>query len=141
MSSQVLWQPELNYGRIPAPYDGPINNDWIYRDPDTTLPIRLLSYQKVSGIPIPPRERHWSLAWVVDHGANNRVLDVRVENGYKHYTFWGAITSSIDPLTKDPVNCTIVEVGQLTLPQRVQLEELALQVQVWQPNGEWNCQD
>lgn len=141
MSSQIVWRPAVNYGRPSSPTNpGPINNDWIHRDPDITLSVRLLSYRQLMKKWIPPPSRHWSLAWIVDDGSNHRTLHVTVEFGKTNYTFWGAITSSIGPLTEDNECCTIIEVGKLTLAQRGHLEQLALRIQVWEPNGAWNCQ-
>ncbi|KAJ7136868.1 hypothetical protein C8R44DRAFT_608325 [Mycena epipterygia] len=124
-----------NMGR-PDGRIGPVGIEHLYRDPDSPLTVELLinrSYPELRG-------QHWALSWTVGYLSPThkvqRVLHIVREIGCDHYTNWGPLTRSFDPL-----DLVSVPVAQLTLEQRRALERIAAETRVCVPNGEWNCQD
>ncbi|KAJ6618171.1 hypothetical protein B0H10DRAFT_1795970, partial [Mycena sp. CBHHK59/15] len=115
---------------------GPVDVKHLFRDPDSPLIMELLINRQHKDL----RGQHWALSWTVGdlppkHKVQ-RILHVVTEVGYKHYTNWGPVTRTFDPMDMDNV-----PVATLTLTQRQALEAIAAQTPVYVPNGEWNCQD
>lgn len=112
--------------------------DHLFRDPDLSLPVELLinrAYPQLRG-------QHWAISWTVGDISGSpthkvqRILHIVTELGFKHYTNWGPLTRSFDPL-----ELAAVPIATLTLVQRRALEDIAAETRVCVPNGEWNCQD
>ncbi|KAJ6514344.1 hypothetical protein C8R47DRAFT_1033148 [Mycena vitilis] len=136
MSENVKNVPMENMGRPRDGRRGPVGIEFSFPDPDTTLPVELLinrAYPEQRG-------QHWAISWTVGdippHHKVHRVLHIVREIGCDHYTNWGPITRSFDPRDYEAV-----PVAELTLTQRVVLEQIAAKTEVCVPNGEWNCQD
>lgn len=115
---------------------GPVGIEHLYRDPDLPLPVELLinrAYPEQRG-------QHWAISWTVGNlpprHKVQRILHIVTEIGCKHFTNWGPLTRTFDPL-----ELAVVPIAELTRAQRVALEEIAARTEVCVPNGEWNCQD
>lgn len=114
----------------------PPSIDHLYRDPDTSLPIRLIVVPAFSS---DPADNHWMVVWTVSEQDDLiiRQLQIVRETGYDHLTNWGAITVTADDRTRHAPKFSL---GELTLSQRKSLEGVAQETPVMMPNGEWNCQ-
>jgi len=86
------------------------------------------------------RGQHWAISWTVGdlppRHKVQRILHIVTEIGCNHYTNWGPVTRTYDPL-----ELAAIPIAQLTPAQRVALEGIAVRTEVCVPNGEWNCQD
>ncbi|EIM80990.1 uncharacterized protein STEHIDRAFT_161997 [Stereum hirsutum FP-91666 SS1] len=139
---------------------GPPNLDWIYPDPDSPLPISLLV--------VPPpqprlittpatssfhtsKDNHWALYWPVHPptawSQSRRIIrriHVQHDPGRDHLTFWGPLTVIEEESAEEVERSTRMrrfEMGEVGKMERVLLEEIAREVDVMEPDGEWNCQD
>ncbi|KAJ6578186.1 hypothetical protein B0H19DRAFT_1062721 [Mycena capillaripes] len=125
-----------NMGRPLDGRMGPVGIEHLYRDPDSSLPVELLinrTYPERRG-------QHWAISWIVGtlppRHKVQRILHIVTEIGRNHYTNWGPVTRTFDPL-----ELAAVPIAELTHVQRVALEKIAAQTDVYIPNGQWNCQD
>jgi hypothetical protein len=131
-----------NMGRLPTMFR-PVDLDYFVKDVDTDLPVQLLVYipPKLYTLQpdLAPRDRHWSISWLVPHKTirAHRVLHIVVERGHYHYTNWGPMTISWDV----DVHVRQLPLKTMSLIERRQLEDIASNTQVLVPNGEWNCQN
>ncbi|KAK0209101.1 hypothetical protein DFS33DRAFT_1380582 [Desarmillaria ectypa] len=127
------------FGRLP-----PIDLNYWNPDPDTKVPVHIM-VTRMSGF-TDPRDLHWKLVWAVkivekdgDIQIFHRRLEVVQEVGYDHLTNWGAVTQ-VETVSSKRFNPRKV-VATMSLAQRKELEKLASQVRIEEPNGVWNCQD
>lgn len=117
----------------------PPSIDYLYRDPDYTLPVLIAVVPARSG---DPTDNHWMLIWTVYSSVATghiiRRLQIVQEQGFDHLTNWGALTVTAGSLT---IEAQKFSVGEMTLSERRDLERIALGTQVMMPNGHWNCQN
>lgn len=124
----------------------PVGVEHIYRDPDIDLLVCLLVNNDHSD----PRGRHWSVSWQVGElnestGTDSdspqthrvqRVLHIVREVGLDYYTNWGPKTRFFET-----THFNAIPIASISLSKRKALEEIASSAEVYEPNGEWNCQD
>ncbi|KAF7334652.1 hypothetical protein MVEN_02295700 [Mycena venus] len=124
-----------NMGR-PDGRHPPIDLSHLYRDPESPLVVELL----INRAHPDQRGQHWALSWTVGdlppRHKVQRILHIVREVGYYHYTNWGPLTRTFDPLELEAIS-----IAQLTRAQRGALEAIAGRTEVCVPNGEWNCQN
>ncbi|KAJ6586520.1 hypothetical protein DFH09DRAFT_1308537 [Mycena vulgaris] len=115
---------------------GPVGIEHLHKDPDLPLAVELLINRTYPDL----RGQHWTISWTVGNlpprHKVQRVLHIVREIGCDHYTNWGPLTRSFNPL-----EYASVPIAELTLAQRRTLEGIAARTEVCVPNGEWNCQD
>jgi hypothetical protein len=135
MSQTDPWVIMPNKGR-PSGRLSPVGIDHIYKDPNTMLPVELL----IINDHVDPRSRHWSISWTVGQSPAGdyvqRVLHIVREVGYNHYTNWGPCTRV---MRAD--DATVVCITEMGKADRLALEDIARETNVFIPNGLWNCQD
>lgn len=123
-------------GRLP-----PVDVDFIYPDPPTSLDVKLLVFNNHDD----PRGRHWAVVWEVEDKADGkhhvlRHLEIVQEIGFNHLTNWGPISKTLN-VAAPPVPIAFLHLAQLTLEDRRKLEAIARETGVYVPNGNWNGQD
>lgn len=131
-------EPNIRMG-ITANMIRPIDNSWLYKDPDSTLEVLLQVYFEGNG----PCEYHWRMYWVLGHESNGdmiiRIVHATSERDSKILTNWGPHTKCVHHISS---NSESVLLGRLTLEQRRGLERIAksepTRTEDDQPNG--NCQ-
>ncbi|PSR76490.1 hypothetical protein PHLCEN_2v8393 [Hermanssonia centrifuga] len=129
----------------------PIDMAWLYREPDTVLDVNLMVVRADAGS---HRLNHWELFWMVRDTPDSegiRVarrisLEVAKDKNHRrlnHLTYWGAVTKQMGPGSR-VYFANIFHVGKLTAGKRDQLETIASNTPVMNPNHNntlWNCQD
>lgn len=134
MVGQVL----ENFGR-PTNILRPVDLDHIYREKRVDLPIILHVTLASTGI---ARDNHWTIAWQVGmadkYKVHRRVQIVR-EILATHLTNWGAMTKASTADTQ--ANAFEMSLGVLGYEARRRLEEIGDGMEVYEPDGQWNCQN
>ncbi|KAI0309866.1 hypothetical protein OF83DRAFT_1178848 [Amylostereum chailletii] len=142
----------MSVPHIPLPAQGrgdlkgpaPVSLDWAYKDPETPLPV-VLAVRRPLDPAEDPRGLHWALGWpILPDKSIWRSLQV-----YEHYreydpppqprlVFWGPMTTSESP----GINAMRhVPLKTMTLEERRAMEAIAQGMEVYAPNGVWNCQN
>ncbi|TBU54361.1 hypothetical protein BD310DRAFT_951480 [Dichomitus squalens] len=145
--------PMPEQGRAGLSLPSPINMDWTFPDRDAPLPVYLLvqapsspTSSSLAGVgPAQTwRDLHWSLSWQPAEGAWRHVqvdmYDVKTDPAPQpRYVFWGARTTTADAAAEG--SAARLELGTLARDERRRVEQMAWEVPVMYPNGEWNCQN
>ena len=127
---------------------GPIDNSHLASDPDKVLNVYLNVYplRIYPNKPAPmAREGHWAISWDVAErtlgggGTHLRRIELLQKHPDTRLSYWGARTSDNNGKTTSDAGQPLL--GKMTLKQRQDLKELSFKVNVYEPDGTWNCQD
>lgn len=152
-SGQTHEQRERSFGRYPGMSEV-VDTLFVEREmgPRDILLGALNYFPKRDQVPLERDEVHWVIAWrvgAVDGFPLFRLLQVVTERIWAHdrqgrpmyrdvFTNWGPRTKTVTPSTDN--HSLWVKIGSLNFLQRQQLEAIASNETVQEPNGIWNCQ-